>query len=195
MKCTTMNQDTLSRILFHIKVLQAPIIGKFSNVDFNSSEGRLSFGNFNKRFHENDIALLEVEKIGGQFQSRPICLPSHVADSKLGQVCYVAGWGLVDKRGIFTKQLQLVDLPIVDINDCKQHYQYYSSRQVFTDGRNICAGYQNGFKDFCSGDSGGPLMCRSKNDCNWFIAGLGETYGSYDMDHISYGPYNHLTVK
>ena len=138
-----------------------------------------SFGNFDKRFHENDIALLEVEQIGGQFQPRPICLPSHDVDVKPSQVCYVAGWGLVDKRGIFTKQLQLVDLPIVDITDCKHHYQYYSSRQVFADGRNICAGYQNGFKDFCSGDSGGPLMCRSKDDCNWFIAGLGKIYSPY----------------
>ena len=164
-------------------MLRPHIIGKFVNFCSYLSVDSLifSFGNFDQRFHENDIALLEVERIEGQFQPRPICLPSHntdvTSDVKPGQVCYVAGWGLVDKRGIFTKQLQLVDLPIVDIADCKHHYQFYSSRKVFADGRNICAGYQNGFKDFCSGDSGGPLMCRSKNNCNWFIAGLGKTYG------------------
>ena len=175
MNFTTTNQDTKSRILFRIQMLRAYIIGKF--VNFRSVSPIFSFGKFDQRFHENDIALLEVERIEGQFQPRPICLPSHGTDVKPGQVCFVAGWGLVDKRGIFTKQLQLVDLPIVDIADCKHHYQYYSSRKVFADGRNICAGYQNGFKDFCSGDSGGPLMCRSNNNGSWFIAGLGKIYG------------------
>ena len=66
-----------------------------------------------------------------------------------------------------------VDLPIANINTCKSRYDQITTRDVYTDGRNVCAGsYGRSSKDTCTGDSGGPLMCQRKNSCSWFIAGI-----------------------
>ena len=72
-----------------------------------------------------------------------------------------------------TFKLLEVDLPIANINTCKSRYDQITTRDVYTDGRNVCAGsYGRSSKDTCTGDSGGPLMCQRKNSCSWFIAGI-----------------------
>ena len=135
------------------------------------------------------LALINVKKVTeGGFEPTPICLPDNESPS-LGDTCYVAGWGLLSDMGPLTNQLNEVDLKIADTNDCRSWYRtYYSTREIFTDGRNLCAGNRLGGKDICLGDSGGPLMCQRKDSCDWYAAGLvswshkcGKTFGVYSV--------------
>lgn len=52
--------------------------------------------------------------------------------------------------------LRTVDLPLIDIDDCRKKTKYGSSVQMGM----MCAGYLEGEKDACKGDSGGPLVCQ-----------------------------------
>ena len=75
-----------------------------------------------------------------------------------GACAVVTGWG---KTGGVTRQMrpdrmQVVDLPIVDNRTCAEAMLHIGD---VTD-QMLCAGYEQGTKDSCNGDSGGPLMVR-----------------------------------
>lgn len=65
----------------------------------------------------------------------------------------VAGWGEMSQAGVTNAAdlLQKVDVPLVTATACNAAYD-----NQITD-RMICAGYTEGKKDACFGDSGGPL--------------------------------------
>lgn len=52
-----------------------------------------------------------------------------------------------------TDMLRAIQIPIVNQNYCRKRY-----RSRIT-ARMICAGFNEGGKDACYGDSGGPLAC------------------------------------
>ncbi|XP_041376631.1 transmembrane protease serine 9-like [Gigantopelta aegis] len=58
--------------------------------------------------------------------------------------------------------LQEVKLPIMSQSACSNVYTHY-------DDSKICAGYPQGGKDACEGDSGGPLACAIDN--KWVMVG------------------------
>lgn len=71
-----------------------------------------------------------------------------------GQIATASGWGMINNDGTMTPQLQEVDVPIVDTEECRMAYE--AEGHPFTDNM-ICAGYPEGGRDTCYGDSGGPL--------------------------------------
>lgn len=71
-----------------------------------------------------------------------------------GQMATVSGWGIINNDGAMVPQLQEVDVPIVDTAECRLAYE--AEGHPFTDNM-ICAGYPEGGRDTCYGDSGGPL--------------------------------------
>ncbi|KAG6451336.1 venom protease [Manduca sexta] len=108
---------------------------------------------------DNDIAILVLEKeVEFSDLIRPICLPK---TSELRSMTFedynplVAGWGALQVVGPSATHLQVVQLPVVSNDYCRQAYQD-SVHKI--DERVICAGYKDGGKDSCRGDSGGPLM-------------------------------------
>lgn len=135
-------------------------------------------------FHIDDIALLQVEYLRGDFKPINICLPGgEIVDDDT--TCYAIGWGLTSVGGFTADVLQEVELPIENINTCVSKYAEFTTRPVIPK-QNICAGSSSGGKDACTGDSGGPLMCQRKSSCSWFLAGVvswgyscGQTYGVY----------------
>ncbi|XP_053645207.2 serine protease 30-like [Cherax quadricarinatus] len=111
--------------------------------------------------YNNDVAVVKVQAQQGKgFQmSRfvtPACLPSHTTPYTTGTKCQVSGWGLTDPENYFSKSqlLHSTEVLLMSERECEQ---LHGSRG-YGSGM-ICAGYLEGKKDSCNGDSGGPLAC------------------------------------
>ncbi|HUX57918.1 MAG TPA: trypsin-like serine protease [Bacteroidales bacterium] len=135
---------------------------------------------------ENDIALLKLEQPIDIINTAPIRLitSDDVSDGATdpGVMSWVTGWGLtrVDPN-VFPSNLQKVQLPIVS-ND--QAATVWSS----IPSTDLMAGYLNGNKDACNGDSGGPLAVPLFDD--YKLAGV-VSWGSADCD--TYGAYTRVS--
>ncbi|XP_054478220.1 trypsin-like [Anoplopoma fimbria] len=87
----------------------------------------------------------------------PIPLPTGCPVA--GTPCSVSGWGNTAKDGdnvYMPVLLQCLDVPIVDDQDCKKAYPDMISPRM------MCAGYMDGGRDTCNGDSGSPLVCNGE---------------------------------
>ncbi|ERL86132.1 venom protease [Dendroctonus ponderosae] len=114
--------------------------------------------NYDATKHINDIAVLALSRsTEGLVGVWPICLPWE-ADKKnrsfLGNQPFVAGWGNLQFNGPSSTNLQLATIPVVENSKCKKAYE----SAAIIDESILCAGWDNGNKDACKGDSGGPLM-------------------------------------
>lgn len=95
---------------------------------------------------------------------RPICLPTREAIGKdlVGAQPFLAGWGKMaeGKKGARSPILLQIQLPIINIKDCKEKYRSIGKflNDIQFSERTMCAGFTEGGKDACQGDSGGPLM-------------------------------------
>jgi len=68
----------------------------------------------------------------------------------------------------YPTKLQEVAVKIISPEVCKEHDWYGNA---FLEEVMICAGYPEGGKDTCSGDSGGPLQCLKSNG-RWTLVGV-----------------------
>jgi hypothetical protein len=143
-----------------------PAVSHYKIIEKIPFNGTVGYENF----HEDDIALLKVEYVRGNFKPFPICLPSGEKTEE-ATVCYAIGWGLKKAGGYPADVLQEVELPIGNMNLCQKRYQELTDREVFKD-RNLCAGSYSGGKDACTGDSGGPLMCQRSSSCSWYASSV-----------------------
>ncbi|CAM4578056.1 unnamed protein product [Leuciscus chuanchicus] len=83
---------------------------------------------------------------------KPICLATSC--SSAGEQCLVSGWG---KTGVHTASvLQCLNLPVLSSAQCRGAYGAKITKNMF------CAGFMEGGKDSCKGDSGGPVVCKRK---------------------------------
>nr|AAB57732.1 pretrypsinogen-like serine protease [Dissostichus mawsoni] len=83
----------------------------------------------------------------------PIPLPTSCPYGGLS--CSVSGWGIAKLGGeaYMPTLLQCLNVPIVDQQVCENTYPGLISTTM------VCAGYMEGGKDACNGDSGSPLVC------------------------------------
>ena len=84
----------------------------------------------------------------------PISLPAGCPVG--GLPCSVSGWGNTALDGDPVNlpiRLQCLDVPIVDDAQCKNSYPGMITQRM------MCAGYMDGGRDVCNGDSGSPLVC------------------------------------
>ncbi|KAL1766252.1 coagulation factor IX [Sigmodon hispidus] len=103
--------------------------------------------------YSHDIALLELDEplILNSYVT-PICVANREYTNiflRFGSG-YVSGWGKVFNRGRQTSILQYLRVPLVDRATCLRSTSYTIYNNMF------CAGYREGGKDSCEGDSGGP---------------------------------------
>ena len=67
--------------------------------------------------------------------------------------------------------LQVVKLPIMSNEKCRQMYAK-AGFQKRVPSTAVCAGFAEGGKDSCEGDSGGPLMAWSDQHNAWTVVGI-----------------------
>ncbi|XP_068582077.1 trypsin-like [Cebidichthys violaceus] len=116
-----------------------------------------SYENVNKG---DDIMLLKLSRkarLGKKVQ--PIQLPNTEVKVKDKSKCRVAGWGFTKTGGEIVKDLRVVVVPIVNLEDCKNKWGHIGKNLP---ANIICAGGSGTNKGFCQGDSGGPLVCNGK---------------------------------
>jgi trypsin len=117
--------------------------------------------NFNKTTSENDVAVWTIW--GNVYAPCYPILDDGTQANKVGNLLSVVGWGSSTPKGYASDQLMQVEVPIVDNQTCQQAYLYPNYRPIDSNTQ-ICAGYQNGGKDACTGDSGGPAFVTQEAD-------------------------------
>ncbi|KAG7211723.1 hypothetical protein KM043_010969 [Ampulex compressa] len=102
----------------------------------------------------NDIAIIEMDRpvrVDGFI--RTACLPEDKAIDYTGAMATVVGWGRTGESKPVSDELRKVSLPILSQEECdRAGYQ----KNRITENM-FCAGYLEGERDACFGDSGGPL--------------------------------------
>ncbi|XP_046847501.1 trypsin-like isoform X2 [Xenia sp. Carnegie-2017] len=130
-------------------------------------------------YAEHDISLLELSK-PAYFNERvsPVCVDSGFPDFAEGKDCYISGWGNKKLHTATEPKLLHVSVPLVSKETCNKEKSYGG---VITDNM-VCAGFEQGGKDTCEGDSGGPLLCEKDN--KWYLHGI-SSFG-HDACAIAY---------
>ncbi|XP_047390300.1 brain-specific serine protease 4 isoform X4 [Sciurus carolinensis] len=101
----------------------------------------------------------------------PICLPDSSVHLPPNTDCWIAGWGSIREGEPLPHPqiLQKLKVPIIHSDICSRLYWRGSGQETITEDM-LCAGYLEGQRDACLGDSGGPLMCQV--DGAWLLAGI-----------------------
>ncbi|XP_042194949.1 mannan-binding lectin serine protease 1 isoform X2 [Callorhinchus milii] len=141
---------------------------------------------FDPRTYNNDIALVKLsEKVSMDILVMPLCLPAFhhemqgLHPNTLG---LVAGWGISNlnvtiddisssEHGTLSNTLQYVKLPVTPQAECKDSYESRSETYNVTDNM-FCAGFYEGGKDTCRGDSGGAFVIQDPITQRWVAQGI-----------------------
>ncbi|XP_063399989.1 chymotrypsinogen A-like [Mytilus trossulus] len=105
-----------------------------------------------------DLMLLQLKtplKFGSTVNK--IDLDTDIGKNYTGELCTISGWGNTNATGVnYPDRLQVVSMPVVAKDYCKASWSFPSKSSV-----NITC-LQDGKKDSCNRDSGGPLVCSKK---------------------------------
>ena len=110
---------------------------------------------------DNDIALIKIPQGGHQIRDQDFLKLPEIdpIQDKVGEILTVAGWGYIgyddQNKGIFPDTMKKVDVPVVDEELC---WDWIHITKSIT----FCAGFEEGGKDSCTGDSGGPLFSKEE---------------------------------
>ncbi|XP_048018997.1 chymotrypsinogen A-like [Megalobrama amblycephala] len=131
--------------------------------------------NYDESTRDNDIVLLKLSSsVNFSEYINPVCLAAAGSTFAAGTESWVTGWGLLQNGNKeISDILQEVMIPIVSNSDCDDAYEGIITSNM------ICAGLLNqGRKDACEYDSGGPMVSRnsgpmgSKNNSRWVQSGI-----------------------
>eukprot|EP00057_Strongylocentrotus_purpuratus_P012637 XP_011667111.1 PREDICTED: transmembrane protease serine 9-like [Strongylocentrotus purpuratus] len=113
-----------------------------------------------------DIALIQLSTLVNYTDYiRPACLANSSQETTVYKQCLVSGWGNTQIDG-YPDHLQKAFVGLISRITCGS----LLGTESFTDNM-ICAGYERGDIDTCSGDSGGPLACEGP-DGRWHLVGV-----------------------
>ena len=87
------------------------------------------------------------------------CLPEPNAHAAHGSVCYTAGWGYTSEGGQSTRFLHSINATVYSYDECVNSPDTNFNPIDIVEEVEFCAGWTDGTKDACIGDSGGPLIC------------------------------------
>lgn len=137
---------------------------------------------------EYDIALLKLsEPLSFENKAvRPVCLPCNANNMYTGMTATAAGWGMTDEYNTLQPALLMeVNVTILE-PDCRN---ITINNNVITEEM-ICAGEDEGGKDACGGDSGGPLTVIM--DGRYILVGL-TSFGEGCARRDKPGVYTRIT--
>ena len=140
----------------------------------------IRYESFDGYTYNNDLALLQLSAPS----SAPIV--KLAARIKGNEQATAFGWGVADNGGA-VDTLRQVELPLVSSRTCATAYKAYN--RTITN-KMFCAGFANGGRDACTGDSGGPLMTRDSNG-DWVQLGI-VSWGEGCAEAGAYGVYTNL---
>uniref|UniRef100_A0AAY5LBW9 Mannan-binding lectin serine peptidase 1 n=1 Tax=Esox lucius TaxID=8010 RepID=A0AAY5LBW9_ESOLU len=143
---------------------------------------------FNPYNYNNDIAMVKLSQaVLMDDLVRPICLPSPQGKDNLSpqanNLGLVAGWGISNPNisadtttltfdvGMVADVLQYVKLPVVEQEECKASYSLRNMNYSITENM-FCAGFYEGGRDTCLGDSGGAFTMEEPESGRWVAHGL-----------------------
>ncbi|XP_051726522.1 trypsin-2-like [Ctenopharyngodon idella] len=116
-------------------------------------EKEIRYPKFNDQPHNNDIMLIKLRK-PAIFNKYVKPIPLTTSCTSAGEQCLISGWG--DTEVGPASVLQCLNLPVLSKTQCKGAYDTLITENMF------CAGFMEGGKDSCTGDSGGPVVCNGK---------------------------------
>lgn len=125
--------------------------------------------------YSNDIALLEMDRpfdLNGYVL--PACLPRYDETVYPFTKCEVTGWGWISDTEMATT-LQKLTVPVLPHKYCESINIPLIDESPRLVASMMCAGYIDGKRDSCKGDSGGPLLCHrygSGTDGEIVVAGI-----------------------
>lgn len=141
---------------------------------------------FDPRTYNNDIALVKLsKKVSMDVLVMPLCLPAVHHETRglhPNTLGLVAGWGISNlnvtiddisssEHGALSNTLQYVKLPVTFQAECKDSYESRSESYNVTDNM-FCAGFYEGGKDTCRGDSGGAFITQDLITQQWMAQGI-----------------------
>ncbi|XP_041490011.1 granzyme C-like [Microtus oregoni] len=113
---------------------------------------------YNFKDDSSDIMLLKLERRAKRTNAvRPLRLPRSNAHVKPGDVCYVAGWGMVDPNGKLLDTLQAVELTVQKDEECESRFPHRYNKATA-----ICVGDPKINRPSAYGDSGGHIVCKNR---------------------------------
>uniref|UniRef100_A0A8C7D2M7 MBL associated serine protease 1 n=1 Tax=Oncorhynchus kisutch TaxID=8019 RepID=A0A8C7D2M7_ONCKI len=143
------------------------------NATNRSVEQVILHPHFDPRNYNNDIALVKLSQAVpvGELV-RPVCLPppqgkDRPQSPQLNTLGLVAGWGISNPNA----SVAYVKLPVVAQEECKASYASRSINYNITDNM-FCAGFYEGGRDTCLGDSGGAFVMEEPGSGRWVAQGL-----------------------
>jgi secreted trypsin-like serine protease len=99
----------------------------------------------------HDVAVLTLSR-SVPYRTLPLVAAGDASGYAPGVVATVLGWGRVGETAGPSPTLQSVRVPVVSDQTCAGEESDYDATAM------VCAGYPNGGKDACAGDSGGPMV-------------------------------------
>ncbi|XP_068233926.1 trypsin-1-like isoform X2 [Palaemon carinicauda] len=102
----------------------------------------------------NDIGLLKLKRhldLLSYKQLKPVCLPTSPSETYNGAQGFIYGWGITSFTSGLPKVLHETSVPILG-SECENKFE-----DIRITPQMLCAGYAEGGKDSCVGDSGGPM--------------------------------------
>uniref|UniRef100_A0AAY4C853 Mannan-binding lectin serine protease 1 n=1 Tax=Denticeps clupeoides TaxID=299321 RepID=A0AAY4C853_9TELE len=140
---------------------------------------------FDVRNYNHDIALIQLaNNVTLSHLVMPICLPAPWHEGQPlppspNSLGLVAGWGITTTNtsapdgepGAVADMLQYVKLPVVPQDECVESYASRSRSYNITENM-FCAGFYEGGRDTCQGDSGGAFVMEDPQTGLWGVQGL-----------------------
>ncbi|XP_076759812.1 trypsin [Xylocopa sonorina] len=146
----TLQPWTITVVAGELRLSQSTSTGQWRGV-----EAIHVHSEYNEATLQNDIAILVMTTefvINLDVTNVPLISGSPLPYT----ICQVSGWGYPDENANdVTDSLMYVDLPLLSSSRCKA---LLANITDFPPGM-LCAGYEEGQKDACQGDSGGGMLC------------------------------------